>query len=106
MITHNSLSFLLINTHIFLLLVFPVDYNSVSTIMPFGGCDSRQCTEIHIVLDDMVVEMTESFFVTIERTPALDNRIYVYPDDGEVEITNKGVYISCTAILPCISGLL
>ena len=69
-----------------------MDYVSVSTILAFGSCDTRQCTEIPIV-DDMIVELTESFFVTLERTPGLDSRITVDPVHGEIEITDDdGVY--------------
>ena len=62
-----------------------MDYISVSTILAFDTCDTRQCTKIPIV-DDMIVELTESFFVTLERTPGLDSRITLDPVDGEIEI--------------------
>ena len=54
--------------------------------LTFGACDTRQCTEIPIV-DVMIVEMTESFFVILERTPDLDSRITLDHVDGEIEIT-------------------
>ena len=70
-----------------------MDYINVSTILAFDTCDTRQCTEIPIV-DDMIVELTESFFVTLERTPGLDSRITLDPVDGEIEITDDdGVYM-------------
>ena len=72
-----------------------MDYVSVSEILAFGSCDTRQCTEIPIV-DDMIVvqELTESFFVTLERTPGLNSRIALDPVDGEIEITDDdGVYM-------------
>ena len=73
-------------------LVSPMDYDNISEILEFGSCDTRQCTEIPIV-DDMIVELTESFFVTLERTPDLDSRITLDPVDGGIEITdNDGVY--------------
>ena len=64
-----------------------MDYDSISEILGFGSCDTQQCTEIPIV-DDMIVELTESFFVTLERTPGLDSRITLDPVDGEIEITD------------------
>ena len=70
-----------------------MDYINVSTILAFGSCDTRQCTETTIV-DDMIVELTESFFVTLERTPGLDSRITLDPVDGEIEIIDDdGVYM-------------
>ena len=69
-----------------------MDYTSVTNILEFGICDTRQCIEIPIV-DDMIVEETESFFVTLERTPGLDSRITLDPVDGEIEITdNDGLW--------------
>ena len=69
------------------------DYNHVSTIVAFDTCNTQRCTEIPIV-DNMIVELTESFFITLERTPGLDSRITLDPVDGEIEITDDdGVYI-------------
>ena len=66
---------------------------NTSKNLTFDTCDTRQCTEISI-MDDMIVELTESFFVTLERTPGLDSRITLDPVDGEIEIIdNDGVYI-------------
>ena len=65
----------------------------ISEILGFGLCDTRQCTEIPIV-DVMIVELTESFFVTLERTPGLDSRITLDPVDGAIElIDDDGVYM-------------
>ena len=73
---------------------------SVSTILTFGACDTRQCTEIAI-MDDVIVELTESFLVTLERTPGLDSWITLDPVDGEVVITDDdGV---CSALLSVMS---
>ena len=72
----------------------PVDYDPVSTILAFGACDTRQCYQIHIV-DDMMVELTESFFITLERTSDLNSRITLNPVDGRVEITDTdGILVS------------
>ena len=66
----------------------PLDYDKVSTILTFNKCDTQQCTEIPIV-DDMMEELTESFSLTLERTPDLDSRITLDPVDGVVEITDN-----------------
>ena len=74
-----------------LFLVSPMDYGHVSSILAFDTCDTQQCTEIPIK-DDMKAELTESFNVTLERTPGLDSRITLDPVDGKIEISdNEGV---------------
>ena len=79
------------NTAICNFLVSPGDYDSVSTILEFGACDTRQCTEI-LIVDDMVVELTESFSITLGRTSGLDSRTMLDPVRTEVQITdNDGV---------------
>ena len=73
-----------------------MDYGSVSSILAlnFNTCDTQRCTEIPIE-NDTIVELTESFFVTLGRTPGLDDRITLDPHDGEIEITdNDGLWDS------------
>ena len=65
-----------------------MDYDSVPNTLAFGACDTRQCTEIPIV-NDMIVEMNESFFVTLEMTSDPDSRITLDLVDGEIEITDN-----------------
>ena len=78
------------NTNPFFL-VSPMDYGNISINLSFDSCEIRQCTEIRIV-DDMIMEMTESFLVTLERTPGLDDRITLNPVNGLVEILDNGMY--------------
>ena len=59
----------------------------MSTDLMFKSCEKRQCTNITI-MNDVLVESTESFFVTLERTPDLDTRITLDPEFGEIEITD------------------
>ena len=59
----------------------------MSTILMFEACERRRCVNVTIVNDD-VLEMTESFHVTLERTPGLDMRIRLDQVDGVVEITD------------------
>ena len=75
-----------------------MDYVIVSTILEVGSCNTRQCTEITIV-DDMIAEMTESFFVTLERSPGLDSRLTLDPVDGEIEIIDDDGIFSDMQIL-------
>ena len=77
----------------FLCLVSPDDYGSVSTVLAFSACDTQQCIEIQIQ-DDIIVELTEPFSVTLERTPGLDSRIILDPVHSKIDITdNDGVFI-------------
>ena len=74
-------------------IVAPMDYIWVSTILMFGACGTRHCVNVTIVNDD-ILEMPESFTVTLERTPGLDSRITLNPVDTVVEITDDdGEYI-------------
>ena len=70
-------------------LVSPMDYIHVSIILEFDACDTRKCTEIPIV-NDTILELTESFFVTLESTPGLDERITLAPIDGVIAIVDDG----------------
>ena len=71
-----------------------MDYGFVSDILSFDACETRHCTEIPIV-NDMIVEVSESFFVTLERTPGLDDRITLAPVNGGIEIIeDNGVCLS------------
>ena len=44
-----------------------MDYGAVSTFLMFDSCEMESCTNITIV-DDMVLELLESFSITLERT--------------------------------------
>ena len=62
------------------------------TPLKFDSCETRQCTNITI-MNDMLVENTESFSVTLVRTADLDTRITLDPDVGEIVITDGSFYI-------------
>ena len=67
------------------------DDGSVSTLLMFDTCETRQCTNITIV-NILIEESIESFFVTLERTTDLDPRITLDPAVGEIFITaNDGL---------------
>ena len=66
----------------------PNDYVAVSTTIEFDSCEVVQCIDMNLH-DDMMHEMVESFAVTLERTPDLDDRITLSPVDGEIEIVDN-----------------
>ena len=70
----------------------PQDFTSLqSALLSFDECDRLKCIGITIV-DDSMVEMTESFDVILDRTTSLDSRITLGLADGVVEITeNDGI---------------
>ena len=73
-----------------------MDYGTVvPTILSFGGCQTEMCAEITIV-NDVIPEMNESFFVTIRRSPGLDDRISIDSVNGEILIVDDdGMYKAC-----------
>ena len=66
-----------------------MDYGEVETILMFRACETRVCTNVTIV-DDNVAELTERFFVELNRTDSLDPRISLDPVVSEVEIIDDG----------------
>ena len=66
-----------------------IDYSALRDVpLSFAACAQRSCTNVNIV-DDLVDEPTESFFVTLERTLDLDRRIQTDPVDGVIEIEDN-----------------
>ena len=65
-----------------------MDYGDLSTILTFDTCDTRVCATI-LIMDDATPEGTESFTVTLEGTPGLDDRITLDPVDGEIQISDR-----------------
>ncbi|CAI8015468.1 hypothetical protein GBAR_LOCUS9583, partial [Geodia barretti] len=68
--------------------ISPMDYGALSTTLMFDTCETRKCTNIAIANDD-IPEGTESFNVTLEGTPGLDDRITLDPVDGEIQISDR-----------------
>ena len=54
----------------------------------FDACERRSCVNVSIV-DDLVLENTESFFVSLERAAGLDARIRLDPVEAEIEIIDN-----------------
>ena len=89
-------------------IVTPMDYENDNTdILLFASCQTRSCINITIV-DDSILELVESFDVTLERTAELDERISLLPVDGVVEIIdNDGMLLVCVCfIMFCVYSIL
>ena len=80
--------------------VSPDDYCAVDTVVRFGANTREQCVDISI-RDDDVVEQTESFIVTLERPPDLNDSVSLSPtkqtitiinDDGESKLKSYSVW--------------
>ena len=71
-----------------------MDYVDFHTILSFDSCQRRSCVNVSIV-DDGTLELMESFSITLERTPGLDDRIDLDPVDGVVEITDNDGMLLC-----------
>ena len=65
-----------------------MDYSGLSFIVLFAACDRRQCVNLTIV-DDQVLEDTESFNVDLSRTTDLDARITLDPTAAVVDIIDN-----------------
>ena len=57
----------------------------VSTALRFERCGNRSCTNIPIQSDE-IMEESETFTITLERTLGLDARIQLSPFEGVVTI--------------------
>ena len=62
-----------------------LDYEEADVILPFDACERESCTNI-IIIDDQIDEPDESFFVDLERTAGLDDRITLDPTVEEIVI--------------------
>ena len=78
-----------------------MDYGPVATRLTFNRCARRECVVVSII-DDTTLENSETFHITLERTPGLSSDITLDPVNGVVEITdNDGKYCvtyTCTAV--------
>ena len=72
--------------NIYILVDFSGDHLGMSADLVFAPCDSERCHKIPIN-DDMIVEQPESFFVTLERSDGLDDRIRLHRDFTNKEVT-------------------
>ena len=73
--------------YIILLAVAGEDHSHLGHIMAFEQCIREVCEYI-ILVDDLMVERDETFYVTLERTPDLDEHIRLNPTEKRVKILN------------------
>ena len=64
-----------------------MDYISIDAIMMFDECDRQICVNITII-QDLMVEVDESFTFHLRRTVGLSPRILLDPEDGVIEIVD------------------
>ena len=62
------------------------DFQEYSEVLQFGTCQRMYCVDITIV-DDLVLELVESFNVSLERN-GLDSRISLDPTVAQINITD------------------
>ena len=70
------------------------DHSGVSGDLVFPTCISERCIRIPII-DDMMVEQRESFFVSLQKPDEVDNRIKIDRDSARKEVIildNDGKY--------------
>jgi hypothetical protein len=80
-----------------------MDYGALmSTILLFDTCQTKQCALIGIE-DDENIEDVENFFVTLERTPGLNDRITLDPIDGEIQISDNEAVVGLERTLYQVS---
>ena len=89
--------------------ILPTEYlwsiYSFVVVLRFAACDKRICVTVPIV-DDEIVENTESFKVTLERPTDLDGSITLGPVDGVVEMTdNDGRYEDYVVVTDVTRGV-
>ena len=81
-------------TDIYFLTESGMDYDGINVILLFAACQRRSCVNVTII-DDEMLENTESFNFTLERTTGLSDRITLDPVDGVVEIIDDdGMFVS------------
>ena len=60
-----------------------------ATITSFATKFGIWCDQMLVLCDDAVLENMEPFFVTLDRTPALNTRITLNPVDGDIDILDN-----------------
>ena len=77
---------------------------TLDTILSFAPCDRRQCAEV-VIMNDVILEETESLFVILTRVPGLDTRITLNPVDAEIEIIDDdGTIYSYTCVTTILTA--
>ena len=79
-----------VNMHNILMLLSTVenrDYRPIDAILMFDECERRRCVNIAII-QDLMVEVDESFTFHLRRTVGLSPRILLDPEVGVIEIVD------------------
>ena len=64
----------------------------MTTTLAFNKCDRIKCQTI-IIVNSLTVEKRESFRVTLGRTPGMNSRISINPEQADVIINDDdGMY--------------
>ena len=74
-------------SYIILLAVSGEDHSCLCHIVTFEKCSREECEYI-ILYNDQMVERDETFYVTLGRTPDLDEHIRLHPTEQRVKILN------------------
>ena len=75
------------------------DYDNIQTL-DFDSCKESACSSISIV-DDGTAEIDESFIISMERTPGMDNRILLNSETVVVTIEDDdGMSLELNTIYP------
>ena len=64
------------------------------TLLPFAANQMESCVEV-LIVDDDVLEQTESFDVHLERVPGLNENIRVVTRESVVNILNDDSESDC-----------
>ena len=72
-----------------------MDYSPIAGSLRFNRCERRKCVVVPIV-DDLMLEHSEVFLLTLERTPSLAGSITLDPVNGRVEVSDdEGKHLTC-----------
>ena len=69
------------------LIVPNVDFNLMRSTLRFGACQKRNCVDVTII-NDTVLENTETFTVNLQKPPYLGNEFTVDPSSEVVAIVD------------------
>ena len=65
-----------------------MDYETLNVLLMFEACVREVCSSV-VIVDDVVDEPNELFFVNLARTSDLDTRINLSPTEAEIIIEDN-----------------
>ena len=66
----------------------PSDYRAVSKLVTMPPCQTLKCEAV-VIVNDVVLEETETFSIGLYRTANLDPRIILAPVNSTVQIVDR-----------------